>query len=343
MRAAEITGPGEIAITEQDPPNARADLVVIKILVAPLCTEFKGRSQGERSDRLGHEAAGVVIDAGDSSLVQVGDRVVVMPQFACGVCWLCQRGDHIHCPNQRDVLAESGSAHGLATLAEYVIKPDWLLIKVPDDIPLEHAAMACCGFGPTFTAHQRLGTSVLSTVVVSGCGPVGLGAIVQGLTRGAEVIALETEPYRRELALKLGASQALDPRDPHVVERIRQLTGGRGATSGIETSGAPTAARVLTEGIQTRGQLAVVAWTSELTLPAVVPAGLTMYGCWHWNHQHFLAEMWTMIRRSADAIDVMITHRFTLDEVGHAMDLQGTGQCGKVILYPFGQEAVDAS
>jgi L-iditol 2-dehydrogenase len=194
MRAGAITGVDQVVVVDRPDPVARGDVVVVQILVAPLCTEFKARRSGSAADHLGHEAAGVVVDPGSSTLVQAGDRVVVMPQFACGRCWLCQRGEHIHCPNQRDVLAETGSAFGLGTVAQFVLKPDWLLLKVPDDISLEHAAMACCGFGPTFTAHQRLASSVLDTVVVSGCGPVGLGAVTQGVTRGSRVRCTPSGP-----------------------------------------------------------------------------------------------------------------------------------------------------
>ena len=340
MKAAAITGPGTIEITEQPTPQARGDIVVVRILVAPLCTEFKQRRAGQPGDRLGHEAAGIVVDPGSSALVHEGDRVVVMPQYGCGQCWLCARGEHIHCPNQRDVLTETGSAAGLGTIAEYVLKPDYLLIKVPDDISLEHAAMACCGFGPTFTAHHRLGTSVLDTTVVSGCGAVGLGAVLQGATRGARVIALETQPYRSELARKLGAAEVLDPIHDDVGEVVRAITEGRGADGGIETSGAPPAAATLAGTIRVRGGLALVAWTSEVTFRTPIPAGLDIYACWHWNHAVHLAGMWAMIRAAATGIDVLITHRLHLDAVADAMDLQDRGECGKIILHPFGAETV---
>jgi threonine dehydrogenase-like Zn-dependent dehydrogenase len=340
MKAAAITGPGMIDVTDLPDPRAGGDVVVVKILVAPLCTEFKQRRDGRPGDRLGHEAAGVVVDPGSSTAVAVGDRVVVMPQYACGRCWLCSRGEHIHCPNQRDVLAETGSVAGVGTIAQYVLKPDYLLIKVPDDIPLDHAAMACCGFGPTFTAHLRLGTSVLDTTVVSGCGAVGLGAVLQGATRGSRVVALDTQPYRTELARKLGAVEVLDPLKVDVAAAVEDLTEGRGADGGIETSGAPGAAAALAGSIRVRGGLALVAWTSEVTFTTPIPAGLDIYSCWHWNHAVNLAGMWSMIRAAAAGIDMMITHRLPLDAVGVAMDLQDRGECGKVILYPFGAEEV---
>jgi L-iditol 2-dehydrogenase len=343
MIAAAITGPGRVELLEQPVPRAFEDLVVVKILVSPLCTEFKDRRDGGVSNRLGHEAAGVVEDPGRSKRFVAGDRVVVMPQYACGRCWLCQRGDHIYCRNQRDVLAESGSGFGLATMAQYILKPDWLLLPVPDDVALEHAVMACCGFGPTFSAHNGFQTTGLDTVVVSGCGPVGLGGIIQATVRGARVFGIEMTPYRASLARQLGAADVFDPSEAEIAAEIRELTDGRGADSGIETSGAPTAARLLASTLRVRGRMAVVAdLTPELTVPAVRPTGLEVFGCWHWNHQAHLPEMWKTIRKADTAIDTMITHTFDLDQVSTAMDVQDTGECGKILLYPFGREVASA-
>jgi threonine dehydrogenase-like Zn-dependent dehydrogenase len=342
MKAAQITGPGSVEIVEQETPHGAGDLVVVKILVAPLCTEFKDRKAGTPSDHVGHEAAGVVVDAAQSNLVSVGDRVVVMPQFGCGRCRLCLQGEHIYCPYQRDVLAETGSRHGTGTVAQYVIKPDWLLVPVPDDMSLEHAAMACCGFGPTFQAHSRVGTGALTSVVVSGCGPVGLGGIVQGAVRGAEVFALETQAYRTRLAERLGAT-VFDPRDASTAEDIVRRTDGWGAHASIETSGAPSAARGLMALTRSRGAIGVVAWTGEVTLGALVPSGLTIHGCWHWNHLRQGDEMLATISAAGPLIDTMITHRMPLEDVSAAMDIQDTGECGKIVLYPFGAEAVTAA
>jgi threonine dehydrogenase-like Zn-dependent dehydrogenase len=280
----------------------------------------------------------VVVDPGDSTRVAVGDRVVVMPQYGCGVCWLCTAGDHIHCPDQRDVLAETGSAYGTATYAQYVLKPDWLLLPVPDDIPLRHAALTCCGLGPTFTATSRTRTGALDTALVSGCGPVGLGAVVNAAVRGARVIALEINPFRAKLAETLGAEAIVDPTAPDAVDQIRALTRGRGVDVAIETSGAPVAARLVTEASRRLGRIAIVAWGNDVTFPPLVPLGVEIHGCWHWNHQRYAAGMWSVVRQAGVRLDAMVTHEFPLERVADAMDLQDGGDCGKVFLLPNGLE-----
>ncbi|WP_382303562.1 zinc-binding dehydrogenase [Herbiconiux sp. UC225_62] len=337
MKAAAITAPGVVEIVERPEPVAHDDLVVVRILVAPMCTEHKDRKAGNLSDSLGHEAAGVVVDAGRSHRVAVGDRVVVMPQFGCGRCRYCTSGEHIYCPFPRDVLGETGQSYGTATYTEYVLKPDWLLLPVPDGMSLAHAAAACCLLGPSFTAHQRMNVQATDSVLVAGCGPVGLGAVIHGRARGAEVLALETHPYRVELAEKLGA-RVLDPFDPTLSETVRELTDGWGVDASIETSGVAANPSVLAGLSARRARMAVIAWGNEITLPPLVPLGLEIHGCWHWNHQVHAPRMLATIAANTTLLDTAITHRFALEDVSAAMDLQDTGRCGKVFLLPFGEE-----
>jgi L-iditol 2-dehydrogenase len=340
VRAAVLPEPGEVAVVDRPDPVARGDIVTVRVLVAPMCTEYKDRRAGAVTDVLGHEAAGVVVDAGTSTRVRAGDRVAVMPQYGCGVCWLCTAGDHIHCPDQRDVLAETGSAYGTATYAEYLLKPDWLLLPVPEDVSLRHAALTCCGLGPGFHAVQRMGVDALDTVLVSGCGPVGMGTVVNAVVRGARVIALETNPYRAELARALGAEVVLDPTAAGVAGEIRELTGERGPDAAVETSGAPGAAALLATVTRRRGQLAILAWGKGVDLPPLVPLGLTVHGCWHWNHQRYATRMWATVRAAGTRLDRLVTHEFPLEKVAAAMDVQESAACGKVFLLPFGAEAL---
>jgi len=334
MKACVLAPGGVVSVADRPEPRAAGNVVKIQVTITPICTEFKDRRTGTACDALGHEAAGIVADPADSPLVRAGHRVVVMPGNACGQCRVCAIGEHIYCRSQRDVLAETGSEYGTGTYAEYVIKPDWLLLAVPADISLKHASLACCALGPGLNAVRRLEVTEHDIVLVSGCGPVGLGAIVHAAARRARVIAIEPNEYRARLALRLGAADCVDPSDPGWPKAIYELTDGCGASCAIETSGSPSAPSQLLSAMWPLGRMALLAWNAQVRLPPLVPHGVVIYGCWHWNHLRDSAAMWTVIRAYGPRLDALITHEFPLDDAATAMDLQDTGCCGKVLLYP---------
>jgi L-iditol 2-dehydrogenase len=327
-------------VSERPDPKAAGDVVKVKLLVAPMCTEWQAWRAGKPSHELGHEGVGVIVDAAQSTTLKLGDRVVVMPHAGCGKCPACLAGEHIHCTEQRDLLAETGSTTGIGCYAEYLLKPDYLLWKVPDDVSTAHAAMAICALGPTFTAMRRMQVTPRDTVLVSGCGAVGLGAIVNARTIGARVIALEIQDYRRDLAVALGASLMLDPRDPDLVAKVREATGGYGADAAVETSNNEAAPPVVLELVRARGRLAFVTWSGALPVHRITGKGVDIFGCWHWNHQEHGEEMAERVRSSMALLDKLATHRFPLEEVQEAFALQESGRCGKVLLLPFGEGAL---
>ncbi|MEJ5251241.1 MAG: zinc-binding dehydrogenase [Chthonomonadetes bacterium] len=337
MKTAVITGERQVEIQERPVPHAAGDFVVVRITVAPTCTEYKLYRDGYRTDMLGHEAAGEVVEVAQPGRVKVGDRVVVMPQYPCGTCGYCLSGDYIYCQNNINPLSATGNEAGIATYAQYVLKQDWLLIPLPEDISTEHGSMACCGLGPTFGAMQRMGVDAFDTVLITGAGPVGLGGVINGVFRGAKVIVAEPHPFRRQLAMELGAFAVIDPTEPTALQQVLDLTDGRGVDKGIECAGTPEAQRFLVDAVRRRGQIAFVAEAGQFTLHIsndLLRKGLVVHGIWHWN----LADtprMLQVIRSCGNLLDRMITHRFPLTRVQEAWELQMTGNCGKVILYPW--------
>lgn len=321
-------------MSERADPRAAGDIVKIEVLVAPMCTEWQSWRAGKPACELGHEAVGIVVDAAQSRRLKLGDRVIVMPHAGCGTCPACAAGEHIHCTEQRDLLAETGSASGIGCYAQFLLKPDYLLHPVPDDISTDHAAMAVCALGPSFTALERMQVTPDDTVLISGCGAVGLGAIVNARTLGARVIALELHPYRAELAKRLGAEQVLDPRLPDLVDQVRALTGGYGADAAIETSNNEAVPPVVLELVRARGRLAFVTWSGALPVARITGKGVEIYGSWHWNHARFGNRMMQRVREARPLLDQLTTHRFAMADVAEAFALQETGNCGKVLLYP---------
>lgn len=332
MKVAAITGPRDSALLDRPMPRIGADFCLVRNRVIPMCTEYKGWEAGAACDCLGHESAGEVVDAGRSTRVRTGDRVVVMPQSPCGACDLCRTGDYIHCEHTVDPLAVCGSETGRAAYAEYTIQKDWLLLPIPDGMSYAHASMACCGLGPAFGAMQRLRVDAFDTVLIMGLGPVGLGGVINGVYRGARVVGADPNPHRRQLARDLGADLVLDPTDPEaLLQAVRALTGGRGADKAVECTAAPPAQALAIAAVRRRGQVAFVGWGGRIEIGNMVPDGKTLQGCWHWN-LHDAPLMMRMIAACPQQLDRLITHRLPLAEVQRGWEIQSSGRCGKIVL-----------
>ncbi len=334
MKVTAITGPRSATLIDRPHPRIQDDYVCIKVTVAPMCTEYKIYEEGTPTDTLGHEAAGVVAELARPGRVKLGDRVVVMPQYPCGKCALCIAGDYIYCEHNLDPLEACDSPSGASTYAQYLIKPDWLLIPIPEDIPTAHAAMACCGLGPTFGAMQRIGVDAFDTVLITGLGPVGLGGVINATYRGARVIGVESNPYRARMAIELGAELIIDPNDPDALMQLKSLTGGRGVDCVIECAGNPDAQKLALRAARRRGKVAFVGWGGHIEIDNMVPDGLTLQGSWHWNLRD-TPRMLQVIRENRKKIERLITHRLPMSRVQEAFELQLSGQCGKVILDPW--------
>ncbi|MBU0638115.1 MAG: zinc-binding dehydrogenase [Planctomycetes bacterium] len=337
MRVAAITGKERAGLVEKPDPHAKGEFVVVKVLVAPMCTEYKAFKNGNPSDNLGHEAAGEVVEVAQAGTVKVGDRVVVMPLYACGCCALCLRGDYIHCRNTLDPLRATGNTTGTATYAQYLVKQDWMLLPIPQEMSTEHASLTCCGLGPTFGAMQRMAVDAFDTVLITGMGPVGLGGVINAVSRGARVIAVEGHPYRANLAKELGAAVAVNPTDKEALRQILDMTDGQGVDKAVDCTGVAAAQRLLIDATRRRGHVAFVGEGGDVPVNVsndLIRKGLTLHGVWHWNRGDS-ARILQVVAKSAKLLDKFITHTFPLSQVEDAWKLQLTGHCGKVLLYPW--------
>ncbi len=358
-------GKDKAGVVEKPDPVSKEEFAVVKILVCPTCTEYHGHHADGENDCLGHEAAGEVVEVAQPGAVEVGDRVVVMPQYPCGKCALCLSGEYIHCTRGRDVSGLYDGAPATATYAQYTVKQDWLLIPIPDGMSIEHASMACCGLGPTFNAMKLMTVGPFDTVLITGMGPVGLGGVINARFRGARVIAVESQPYRAALAKELGAEAVINPEDEDAVQQVMDLTGGLGVDKSVDTSGSAAAASrgderparreslpsanstrppqppgaagakpFLINAARRKSHVSFVGWGGEVDCGAIIAKGLTLHGVWHYNMADAPAMM-QMIAAVGDQLDKLITHTFPLSDIQKAWELQCSGNCGKVLLYPW--------
>jgi L-iditol 2-dehydrogenase len=337
MKKAVILGDRRAGLVQAPDPRPKEDWALVKVRATPMCTEYKLFVGGRKAEYLGHEAAGEVMAVAQPGRVAVGDRVVVMPQYPCGKCALCVAGDYIHCENNYDFKAFTGSPEGSATYAQYLLKPAWLLPKIPDYLSFELASLALCALGPSFGALDAMDVDAFDTLLITGAGPVGLGGVVNGKFRGARVIVVESVPYRVERAKMLGADAVIDPHDGDALAQVKALTDGRGADKAIDCAGAVEAQRFCIEAVRRKAQVAFVGECGdELRIrvsPDMIRKGLTLRGSWHYNLSLF-PKIIQVIRRSS-VIENLISHVLPMSEIQTAFEVSASHQCAKIILRPW--------
>lgn len=203
----------------------------------------------------GHEVSGIVIEVGsDVQSVAAGDHVVACPVNHCGKCPNCRLGKPYQCVLPESTLGRNGDAHrvalghssvtqfiGIGGFATHTIVHENLAVPVSPDVPFEIAALLGCGVSTGMgaalnTADIRRG----ETVVVIGCGGVGLNVIQGARLAGAQkIIAVDRNPAAVSLAIELGATHGVDPVEGDVVAAVLDATDGIGVTHAFEVVGLP--------------------------------------------------------------------------------------------------------
>ena len=337
MKAAAVLAEREAGLVDQPVPRPKENWALVKVHVAPMCTEYKMFQAGRADEYLGHEAVGEIVEIAQPGRVKVGDRVLVLPQTACGRCPHCTAGEYVYCENNTDFEALHGSRVGSATMAQYLLKPDWLLPPIPEDLSYERAGMANCALGPGFGAMKRMGLGRLETVLITGAGPVGLGTVVVARCLGARVIVAESVAHRAALARELGAEEVVDPTDPDAARQIRDLAGGDGVDCACECAGCVPAERLCLDAVRRRGRIAFVGECND-DLPIrvgndMLRKGLTIHGSWNYN----LGDVPAVFRiiQETPGIERLTTHVLPMSRIQEALELCATHETGKVMLHPW--------
>ena len=337
MIQAAITGERQVAFHELPDPQAKADWAVVKVRASALCTEYKLWMAGQNQAVIGHEGVGEVVEVAERGPVSVGDRVVVLPQFSCGRCHLCISGDYIYCEDSHDFAAVHGSTAGAGTFAHYTLKPAWLLPRLPDNVSYAQATMAIDGIGASFGGFEAIGVNAQDTVLVTGLGPVGLGAVVNARFRNTRVIGVEPAPWRAKRALEMGAETVLDPNDPDILQRIRSLTEGRGVDCAVDCSGRVPAERLCIDATRRRGRVAFVGeCRDELTVQVsqdMIRKGLTVVGSWLYNMGDYPKVM--KVIRQSPLIDLLISHQLPMSQLQTGFSLLAQGEAAKIVVDPW--------
>jgi len=232
---------GNIEIRDVPAPTVSADSVIVKVEATGLCrSDWHGWMGHDRDIKLphvpGHELAGTIVELGAAiQNWKVGDRVTVPFVGGCGHCPECNSGNHQVCDNQ---FQPGFTAWGsFATLVE-IKYADINLVQLPDNIDFVTAASLGCHFITAFRAVIHQGkVSAGQWVAVHGCGGVGLSATMIAAAAGANVVAVDIDDNKLELAKKLGGTNVINAKTVSNIPKTIQNITGRGAHVSIDALG----------------------------------------------------------------------------------------------------------
>jgi len=275
MKATVFHGPRDVRIEKVPDPGLKAPTdAIVRITRAAICGSdlhsYHGNQQVMPGFVLGHEGVGVVEEIGKGvSHLKKGQRVVVAGAVACGDCFFCRRGQVAQCAVSgaavfgygRNFAGTFGDIGGEQAEAVTVPLADYTCYPLPDAISDEAAVFLAdilpTGYFGAINGNIKPG----DIVAVFGCGPVGLCAVIAAQLFGpAEVIAVDSFPYRLELARKLGATPV---KIDEAQKTILDHTDGRGADVTIEAVGHISALEGAFQGVRGGGTLSMVGVISD--------------------------------------------------------------------------------
>lgn len=258
MKALQLVAQGrplEERDIDVDPPESTD--VIVRVEAAGIChsdVHYRAGPLGPKEFpvTLGHEVAGTIVAAGDGvDGGRVGQRVCLHYQTFCGTCRWCAAGHEQFCPEGR-MLGNSRSGG----YAEFITIPSVNAIGLPDEIPMEHAAVMMCSSATALHALRQARVGPGDRVAIWGAGGLGMSAIQLARALGVEeVFAVDLNQERRSMAMDLGATPIDATGDP--VGELRELTGG-GVDAAIEFVGSGGTMKQVVDVLGPRGRAAIV-------------------------------------------------------------------------------------
>jgi len=334
-------GEGNIEVCEREPTDPGPGEIRIKVAAAGICgTDMQIYYWAPRMRRrmvlprtLGHEASGVVDAVGpDVRNCKLGDHVSLESHIFCGTCRPCRRGDAHLC--------EHTTYPGISidgAFAEYVTVPSQIAWVNPPELSFEIAAMME-PFGIAVHTTLAGGGVAGRTVLVNGCGPIGLMNVATARALGAvRIIASDLNPLRLDMALKMGADRAVNVADEDLGAIVADMTGGSGVDVAIEYSGSEAGFNATFDALAKGGDFRLVGappgpievdftrWLQKC------PAMQNIHGRRIWGSWQHAADL-----LAAGAVDLapIMSHTLKLADGPRGFELIREGKAVKPLLIP---------
>lgn len=325
MQAAVLYAPGDLRVEEAAVPCVQnADDVLINVKAVGICGSDLERVMITGTYNFptipGHEFCGVVAETGSGAGdFKPGDRVVVAPILPCGVCESCSHGNYGQCDNYNYLGSRTNGG-----MAEYVVAPRQNLLKMPDNMSFGEGASV---EPAAVTLHGMLQIKIDAgdTVVVLGCGTIGLFAVQFAKIMGAaKVIAVDIDVDKFSAAKKAGADVCVDAKSAEAITEIKNSAGSLGVDVVIETAGSAVTQEQALRIVKKKGRVLYLGTAhKDVVLPPatfenIVRNELWLTGSWNSYSAPFPGREWRTVLSYAQAgrLDLKsgITHSITLEQ-----------------------------
>src|SRR6516225_537010 len=282
MQAAVYRGQNDVRLETVSVPRIGRGEILIRVHTCGICgTDLKKIATGSHSAPriFGHETAGIVAALGKGVTgYEIGDRVMVFHHIPCGECYYCRHKVFAQCPVYKKVGATAGFEPSGGGFAEYVRVMDWIVrkgvVKIPDRVSYEQASF----IEPVNTclkAIELLNLQADETVLVIGQGPIGIILAALAKRTGATVVTSDLYAQRLTMSETFGLHHNVNAGSEDPAERVRELTGGRGADAVILATAGNSLIKPAMDSTRPGGRIMLFAQTQRSEV-AIDPAAVCM-------------------------------------------------------------------
>jgi L-iditol 2-dehydrogenase len=346
MLAAVYRGVDDVRLETVPVPKTGIGEMLVRVHSCGVCgTDLKKISTGSHSAPriFGHETSGIVAATGEGvQNYRPGDRVMVFHHIPCRQCFYCQNKTFAQCATYKKVGCTAGFEPSGGGFAEYVRVMDWIVehgtVRIPDGVSFEQA----CFVEPVNTCMKGIEALRLrrgETVLAIGQGPIGILLSVLAKRAGASVITSDLYPERLRIGSSFGLDLSIDASRINVVERIRELTQGRGADAVILAVGGNTLIRTAMDAARPGGRVLLFAQTQHgeavIDPAAICVDEKTLVGSYSASVDLQEESVRFVLNREMD-LEQLVSHRFPLSQSPQALHLAAHPQPSsmKIMIQP---------